>query len=152
MCVTKLSSTSGKGGFISQPRPICRNTARMGLQYRVLRAAMGRLIPRSVDRNCAGRNANCVKGLSPDKQIISAVAEQVLSSEGNIRPSNGSGTAGVLDHGMYRRLVAERERSAVGRVQRSEPGHVSTPQGLMPEWCITPTAEVRCSHSSDEVR
>jgi hypothetical protein len=149
MCVTKLTASSGCG-FIN-PSPVRGNTAQARSRYRVLRAARSRGLPRSVDRDCAGRNALSVKGLSPDNQYISVVAEQVWSSEGNTTAQGSCGATGVLDHGMYRQRLSERERSARGLAHRTEPGPRDGVQGIKTKYAAIPLAEVRCFRSSEEV-
>src|SRR5689334_348062 len=126
MCVTKLTFASGCG--LIDPSPVCGNTERS--QYRVLRG-LPRGRRRSVDRDCAGRNASSVKGSSPDNQSFSVVAEQVWSSEGSTGPGNRVGTTGVLDRGMYRGWTSERKRSVEGHGQASEPGRVTRWQGII---------------------
>lgn len=133
------------------------NTVRS--RYRVLRAAMGRPIPRSVDRNCAGLNAkskdSSVKGSSPDKHLISVVAEQVCSSEGSTRWPRATGTTGVQDLGMYRRLILELGRSLEGRSRSNRNERFWTRfsgQKLKLKSKIIPTREVRWARSSWEVR
>lgn len=157
MCVTKLPPTSGCGARRAQV-PSAEEKGNRGSgescdlrapsQHRVLRAASSRDDPRSVDRGCAGRNATSVKGLSPDNQIVSVVAEQVCRSEGNIHRKVGA--TGVRDHGMYRRPAVERERSVRSRVERQRPWPQGARQGLNAEWVSILRAEVRCPHSSDE--
>ena len=61
-------------------------------RYRVLREVLSRGSPRSVDRECAGRNASSVKVSSPVKHICSVVAEQVWSSEGSTDDPRAVGT------------------------------------------------------------
>ena len=59
-------------------------------------------------------------------------------------------TTGVLDHGMYTRPQTERERSALGRINKRPWSRVSE-QGLETKFKTIPDAEVRCLHTSDEV-
>lgn len=164
MCVTKLPLAGGCGP--KDPSPVRGNT--YGSRYRVLRAVPPRGGPRSVDRECAGRNAISVKGLSPDKQSVlwwpSQYAEAKAISSGPrvpvgtaaVSPSGRTlqrrplGTTGVLDHGMYTRSTAERERSASGRTNSRPRSRVSE-QGVTTEFKTIPGAEVRCSRSSAEV-
>jgi hypothetical protein len=136
MCVTKLVLTSGSGGRAAGRRcPASGNT--FGSLYRVLRGS-SRGALRSVDRECAGRNAISVKGSSPDKQdlpwwpsqyeeakatsnatrTLSRVALRVLAERGQRLAFD---TTGVQDHGMYTRPAAERERSARGRITAIRP-------------------------------
>ncbi len=128
------------------------NTVRSG--YRVLRAAMGRPIPRSVDRNHAGRNAKpegfSVKRLSPIKQLSlwwpSQYAEAKTTPGVPAQPVQGTGTTGVREHGMYKVARGTNEifrgSSRMAQIGRAK---------LMTESAITPTKEVRCLHSSREV-
>ena len=136
MCVTKLLLTSGSGGRAAGRRsPASGNT--FGSLYRVLRGS-SRGALRSVDRECAGRNAKSVKGPSPDNQFfpwwpsqyeeakaasnatraLSRVAPRVLTERGQRLAFD---TTGVQDHGMYTRPAAERERSARGRMTATRP-------------------------------
>jgi len=167
MCVTRLLLTSGCGrratGRLS---PVGGNTS--GSPYRVLRESP-RGAARSVDRDCAGRNAPSVKGSSPDRQPFPwwpsqyeeakaaprvqrapcrAAAESV--SDSTLQRRTG-GTTGVLDHGMYRRPAAERERSARGQANAVRPRPKVSEQGVTTKFKTIPQAEVRCSHSSEEV-
>src|SRR5262245_24962925 len=117
MCVTKLPLTSGKPTAGRQTcRPVERKTHR---SYRVLRAAPSRGGPRSVDRDCAGRNANGgvegkvgVKGLSPDKQVVpwwpSRYGRGQSIGRAKAALTFRVSTTGVLDHGMHRRPTAKR--------------------------------------------
>ena len=165
MCVTKLLLTSGGGGRATSRRsPASGNT--FGSLYRVLRGS-SRGALRSVDRECAGRNAKSVKGPSPDNQSIpwwpsqyqeakatsnatrtlSRVAPRVLAER---EQRLAFDTTGVQDHGMYTRPAAERERSARGRATHRPRFRVSE-QGVTTEFKTIPRAEVRCLHSSEEV-
>ena len=164
MCVTKLPLTSGCGP--KSPSPVCGNT--FGSQYRVLRGlSRGRL--RSVDRKCAGRNAYGVKGSSPDRQLVpwwpSQYGEAKAISTGprdqwrsamvgvqrRTSQRRPVGTTGVLDHGMYTRSTAERERSVLGRITKLRPRSRVSEQGVKSEFKTIPDTEVRCSRSSEEV-
>jgi hypothetical protein len=153
VCVTKLPSTSGKTTAVRQAgRPAQRKTHRW---YRVLRAAPSRGGPRSVDRDCAGRNAEAgVKGLSPDKQTVpwwpSRYERDQSTGRAKAAPAPWVGTTGVLDHGMYRRPTAKRERSAESRVEAQRPWPRDVWQGVNAESASILTAEVRCPRSSDE--
>jgi hypothetical protein len=123
-------------------------------RYRVLRAAPSRGGPRSVDRECAGRNATSVKEVEPRQSHSSVVAEQLCPRPGN-RLSEGStsreaGTTGVQDHGMYTRQVAVRLRSATPLVDSPRPRPATDEEGLRPNFQVMASAEVRCSRSSDE--
>jgi hypothetical protein len=165
MCVTKLPLTGGcepKG-----PSPVRGNT--FGSRYRVLRAVPPRGGPRSVDRECAGRNAYGLKGASPDRQYVQwwpsqyeeakaismgprvRMRTRVVSARRRTLQRRPIGTTGVLDHGMYTRSTAERERSATGRTTWKRPRSRASEQGVTSEFKAIPGAEVRCSRSSSEV-
>jgi len=164
MCVTKLPLAGGCGS--KDPSPVCGNT--FGSQYRVLRGlSRGRL--RSVDRECAGRNANGVKGLSPDRHTVlwwpsqyeeakavstgprDRVRSAMVGVQRRTLQRRPVGTTGVLDHGMYTRSTAERERSVLGRTTVSRPRSRVSEQGVTSEFKAIPGAEVRCFRSSEEV-
>jgi hypothetical protein len=153
MCVTKLPSTSGKTTAEGQTdRPVQRKTHRW---YRVLRAAPPRGGPRSVDRDCAGRNAETgVKGLSPENHLVpwwpSRYGRDRVTGRAKAALALWASTTGVLDHGMYRRPAAERERSAESRVEAPRPWPRDVWQGGNAESASILTAEVRCPRSSDE--
>ena len=144
MCEVKLSPTSGCGhADEAWTSPVCENRVpvdvaigcyqRAPSQYRVLRAVPPRGGPRSVDRDCAGRNATSVKDVEPRQTPISVVAERVSTtsessvSEGNI--SRKAGTTGVQDHGMYKRSMTEHLRSAPGEAEAKRPWPQAKGQG-----------------------
>jgi hypothetical protein len=166
MCVTRLLLTSGSGGRAAGRRsPASGNT--FGSLYRVLRGS-SRGALRSVDRECAGRNAKSVKGPSPDNQsfpwwpsqyeeakaasnatrTFSRVAPRILAERGQRLAFD---TTGVQDHGMYTRPAAERERSARSRTTGIRPRSRASEQGVMSEFKAILPAEVRCARSSEEV-
>jgi hypothetical protein len=153
VCVTKLPSTSGR---TTAGRQRCRPAQRRThCWYRVLRAAPSRGGPRSVDRDCAGRNAEAgVKGLSPDKQHVLWWPSRYCRDQNTGRAKAALAlwvsTTGVLDHGMYRRPTAERERSAESRAEVKRPWPRDVRQGVNAESASILTAEVRCPRSSDE--
>ncbi len=154
MCVTRppgggqLKSTCGTTAAERRPERPAR--AKTLARYRVLRAAPPRGGPRSVDRDCAGRNADVgVKGLSPENRIVSVMAEPVCIRRRQHSLARVSVT-GVLDHGMYRRPVSKRERSAEGRAGAPRPRLRDARQGVNAESASILTAEVRCLRSSDE--
>ena len=107
-------------------------------RYRVLRAARSRGRPRSVDRECAGRNAKfSVKDVEPRQSARSVVAEHVSTSPGN-RLSEGNtsrkaGTTGVQDHSMHTRQVAVRLRSAAPLAVSPRPKPAIGWEGLRPD-------------------
>jgi hypothetical protein len=167
MCVTRLLLTSecrsGKPG-----RSLASGNTERSL-YRVLRAALPRGSPRSVDRECAGRNASSVKGSSPDKHAVTwwpsqyeeakAVSkgprDRVRSAE--VSPSGRTlqrrpfGTTGVQDHGMHTRPTAERERSVLSRANAVRPRLRVSGQGVTSKSKTILGTDVRCSRSSEEV-
>ena len=164
MCEVRLSSASGCGAVERRSSsPVRENRATEGAalscdsralsRYRVLRGA-SRGALRSVDRECAGRNATSVKDVEPRQSVRSVVAEHVCEMPGN-RLSEGStsrktGTTGVQDHSMYTRQVAVRLRSAATLVVSPRPKPATDEEGLRPNFPVMTSAEVRCSHSSDE--
>jgi hypothetical protein len=167
MRVTKLLLTSGCQGRKSLAcSPVGGNT--YGSPYRVLRPSP-RGAGRSVDRECAGRNATSVKGSSPEKHPVlwwpSHYEEAKAASNtrrvprrtavrGALRPSRlrrVKDTTGVHDHGMYTRPAAERERSARSRTTAARPRSRASEQGVTTEFKAILRAEVRCSRSSEEV-
>ncbi len=164
MCEVKLSPTSGCGSADEAwTSPVCGNRAtgdaamrcylRAPSQYRVLRPPP-RGGGRSVDRDCAGRNATSVKDVEPRQSSRSVVVEHVsktgesLVSEDNT--SREAGTTGVQDHGMYRRSMTEHLRSASRGVEAKRPRPQTEGQGLRPKSEVIPDAEVRCLHCSCE--
>jgi hypothetical protein len=122
-----------------------------GSRYRVLREAMSRGIPRSVDRECAGRNAKSVKVSSPVKQLRSVVAEQVCSSEGSIDDPRVVGTTGVQVRGMYTRLMSEPGRSPAAGAQQTSQRFLAQGQGMKAKFWVSAAGEVRSRRSSGEV-
>jgi hypothetical protein len=149
MCEVRLSPASGSESVATtRPSPVRGNRATGGAasscdlrapsRYRVLRAASLRGGPRSVDRECAGRNAkSSVKEVEPRQSVRSVVAEHVWPSPGN-RLSEGStsreaGTTGVQDHSMHTRQVAVRLRSAAPLADSPRPKPATGWEGLMPD-------------------
>lgn len=120
--------------------------------YRVLRVAVERSIPRSVDRDHAGRNAkpegSSVKGLSPEKQVSMWWPSHYYYAKAAPMNLEFVGTTGVRDHGMYEGLITEPRRSLRSRTRlfRMEG------RRLMTESNRTLPREVRCSHTSEEVK
>jgi hypothetical protein len=148
MCAKKLVTASRcedvSDDKTSSPAP--GNTVRSG--YRVLRAVMGRPIPRSVNRDCASRKAfSGLKVSSPDKQLISVVAMRVCRSEATPGDLASTGTTGVQVHGEFRRRLLELGRSLKGRARLLR----FDGQGLISKSKIIPIREVRESHSSVEL-
>ena len=131
--------------------PVPGNTVRSG--YWVQRAAMGRPIPRSVDRDDIGRNAkpegSSVKGSSPVKRNCPGWPSKYAAAKATPQTSV-RGTLGVQAHGMYQRLVQELGRSPGGRV--TEDRLVGRGQGLTAEFSPMHRREVRCPHSSETHR
>lgn len=168
MCVTKLLLTSEcRLGDVPSRSLVSGNSERS--LYRVLRPAP-RGAGRSVDRECAGRNATSVKGPSPDKHSFPWWPSQYVEAKaapGSARVPSGTavesvsystrqradfGTTGVQDHGMYTRPAAERERAARSRTKKVRPRSRVGGQGVTSKSAptILPAA-VRCAHSSEEV-
>ena len=164
MCEVRLSPASRCEAVVRRPSSPARANSATGdaasccylrarSRYRVLRLPP-RGVGRSVDRDCAGRNATSVKDVEPRQTYSSVVAEHVsttsesLVSEGST--SRKAGTTGVRDHSMHRRQVAEHLRSAPGGVEAPRPWLHTKGQGLRPESEVVPDVEVRCPRSSDE--
>jgi len=167
MCVTKLLLTSEcRPGDVPGRSLVSGNTERS--LYQVLRLSP-RGAGRSVDRECAGRNAISVKGSSPDKllflwwpsqyeeakatprleRVPIGAARKSVSYSTLQRPCRG--TTGVQDHSMYIRSAAERESSVSSRTNYLPRSRVGR-QGVMSESMPTILeTEVRCAHSSEEV-
>jgi len=155
MCETKFLTANWcdikSRDTIFSPEP--ENTVRSG--YRVLRVAMGRPIPRSVNRDHAGRNAKpegvSVKRLSPVKHDrlwwLSHYEEAKATPAVAAQPAQGTGTTGVREHGMYERLLRERLRALGSRVRLLK----LVWQSLTTESAIILSREVRCLHSSWEM-
>ena len=127
---------------------------RVRSRYRVLRLP-SRGGGRSVDRDCAGRNATSVKDVEPRQSLRSVVAEHVWPNRGNpvsegSTSSSIAGTTGVRDHSMHSRQVAEHLKSVSGGVEAPRPWLHTGGQGLRPKSEVVPVAEVRCPRSSDE--
>ena len=166
MCVTKLLLTSGGGDRATGRRsPASGNT--FGSLYRVLRGS-SRGALRSVDRECAGRNASSVKESSPDKHHLPWWPSQYEEAKAASNATRARvraailvlaersqrlafDTTGVQDHGMYTRPAAERERSARSRTTAVPPRSRASEQGVTSKFKATLQAEVRCSRSSEEV-
>ena len=148
MCAKKPVAASGCED-VSEDKtssPALGNTVRS--RYRVLRAAMGRPIPRSVNRDCASRKTlSGLKVSSPDKPLISVVAMRVLRSEATPDGLASSGTTGVQVHGEFRRVLLKLGRSPEGRPMRVK----FDGQGIKPKSKMIPPREVRWPHSSWEV-
>jgi len=117
--------------------------------YRVLRG-LSRGSLRSVDRECAGRNASCVKGSSPVKRPLPWWPSEWTNREGSIGGRKTVGTTGVLDHGMYTRLMSEPGRSLRGGARLCQ-GFSVAKQGLIAKPATSARGEVRSRHSSNEV-
>ena len=146
MCVTRLMSASRKHTVERRSAaPIRISTY---IRYRVLRSA-SRGAVRSVDRDCAGRNAKSVKEVEPRQSLRYVVAELLWKREGSTWQKPG--TTGVQDLGMYRRLTSKRERAARGWVETQSPRPLDVRQGVNAESAAILLAAVRCLRSSDEV-
>ncbi len=118
--------------------------------YRVLRAARSRGRPRSVDRECAGRNAKGVKGLSPVKHPVPWWPSVYVAAKAASTGRLTVGTTGVVDHGMYTRLMSEPGRSPRGGAQTSQ-CFLAAGQGATAKFAVSARGEVRSRHSSEEV-
>jgi hypothetical protein len=153
MCAKHFKSVStsrcGDSSRDELPSPARGNTIRS--RYRVLRAAVGRPTPRSVDRDCAGPKAkpkgSSLKGSSPDKQHVPwwpSYYEDAKATPEWDYPSP-HGTTGVQDLGMYRRLILELGISLRGRARPLR----FDGQGVTSKSKIIPLREVRCLHISE---
>ena len=117
--------------------------------YRVLRGlSRGRL--RSVDRECAGRNASCVKGSSPVNRPVLWWPSESYDREGSIGCRQMADTTGVIDHGMYTRLMSELGRSLRGGAQHRQCSSADG-QGVTAKFVASARGEVRSRRSSEEV-
>lgn len=112
--------------------------------YRVLRS--GRQRPwRSVDRESAGRNAS--EAIEPRQLLRVCVSSRYETSEDNTSCLWARGHSGVRVHGMYlSRLFRELGRSAAAS-HRGQEGFQERKFKKPLKW----SAEVRCSHSSEEL-
>ncbi len=168
MCEVRLSPASGCGSVATtRSSPVRGNRVTGGAafgcdsrapsRYRVLRAASPRGGPRSVDRECAGRNAKfSVKEVEPRQTARSVanqrevVAERVWTDRGNPasegNTSREAGTTGVQDHSMHTGQVAVRLRSAAPLVDSPRPKPAADEEGLRPDFPVMTSAEVRCLH------
>jgi hypothetical protein len=173
MCEVRLSSTRGCGAKVMPPSPFPGNGTTGGVAlscysrassgYRVLRAARPRGRPRSVDRECAGRNAISVKAVEPRQATNFCGGRACMKDRLNSGHAKATftslkevGTTGVRDHGMYTRLVTECLRSAfvfVGsRAEAKRPWLKVEQQGRNAKLSTILPAEVRCPRSSDEAQ
>ena len=118
-------------------------------RYRVLRAARSRGRPRSVDRECAGHNALGVKGSSPVRHLV-PWWPSVYTAAKAASTAYAVGTTGVLDHGMYTRLMSEPGRSPRGGAHLCQ-GSLAAGQGMIAKSATSARGEVRSGHSSEEV-
>ena len=152
----KLASASG---CKSRPRKQGTGGAAMSCdlrspsRYRVLRVAVSRGTPRSVDRECAGRNASSVKVSSPDRHAVPWWPSQYEEAKAAPTGYTHVGTTGVQGHGMYTRQVSEPGRSARSGASKfvSHGRSSSEGQGLRTKSRARARAEVRSRHSSEEV-
>jgi hypothetical protein len=147
MCVTKLTSDNRNRPAVRRRlKPVQQKTY---VWYRVLRKT-SRGVLRSVNRDCAGRNATSVKDVELRKTFFSVVAEQLCIREGNTHFSWEVGATGVQDHSMYKRLMSKRERSVSCRADVKRLWPRVGVQGLKTKPLTICETEVRCLHSSDE--
>jgi len=122
----------------------------MPSRYRVLRGlSRGNL--RSVDRECAGRNASSVKVSSPVKHFIPWWPSKYRAAKATSASRKGAGTTGVQVHGMYTRLMSEPGRSPKVEAHNLSQCLLDHGQGINPKFEMNPIGEVRSRHSSDEV-
>jgi hypothetical protein len=126
-------------------------TVRTPSRYRVLRAAPSRGGPRSVDRECAGRNASSVKVSSPEKQNLPWWPSKYAAAKAVSASISGAGTTGVQGHSMYTRLMSEPGRSPSGGAQRKSQRHLARGQGTVAKSWVSTDGEVRSRRSSGEV-
>lgn len=168
MCVTKLLLTSEcRSGDVSGHSLVSGNTERS--LYRVLRLA-SRGAGRSVNRECAGRNATSVNGIEPRQSSNFCGGRASMRKRRQHRPVTGSNFGvwrmrlriardpvtesappGSKTAACTQRPAAERERSVPSRTPLFPRSTVGG-QGVMSK--STPTileAEVRCVHTSKEV-
>lgn len=122
---------------------------RSSSRYRVLRG-LSRGSLRSVDRECAGRNASCVKGSSPVKHPVPWWPSKYLAAKATSTEIQTVDTIGVIDHGMYTQSVSEPGRSPRGGVQVRQDS-LGAGQGLETKLATSARGEVRSRHSSEEV-
>lgn len=151
---------------VGYPSPVCGNRAtedaarscylRALSQYRVLRWP-SRGGGRSVDRDCAGRNASSVKEVEPRQSTRfcggrAGMTDRLNSGHAKATPTpwNGRGTTGVQDHSMHRGPVTEHVRSSRSRAEAQRPRPRASGQGLRPKSKAILRAEVRCLHCSNE--
>lgn len=171
MCVTKLPLTSEcRRGDVPGGDPfrslVSENTERS--LYRVLRL-VSRGTGRSVDRECAGRNATSVKGIEPRQSVHFRGGRASMRKRRQHRPVTGfnfgvwrrrlriardpvteSAPPGSKTAACTSRPTAERERSASSRT--TNPGSRVGGQGVTSKSAPTIlAAEVRCAHMSKEV-
>jgi hypothetical protein len=117
--------------------------------------------PRSVNRDCAGRNATSVKVLSPENCIDLRGGRAVIlprrqQQRSRAKPHSQYGcaraadAAGVQVHGMYKRSTSEPGRSADDGA-RLKPAHQTAGQGVAAKSTVHVAAEVRSRRSSEEV-
>ena len=168
MCVTKLLLTSECRAGEHPGRSLVSGNTERSL-YRVLRLT-SRGVGRSVNRECAGRNATSVKGIEPRQTVNLRGGRAIMKKRRQYRPSPGSlwgvqrkrlriarGPAdestppGSKTTACIQRPAMERERSARGRANAVGSRLQVGGQGVMTKSKTIPQAEVRCSHRSEEV-
>jgi hypothetical protein len=119
-------------------------------RYRVLRGlSRGRL--RSVDRECAGRNASSVKVSSPVKHSVPWWPSKYEAAKATSTSHKDVGTTGVQVHGMYTRLMSEPGRSPMAGAHNSSQCPLAHRQGMKAKSRATAVGEVRSRRSSEEV-
>jgi hypothetical protein len=121
-------------------------------RYRVLREYfLSRGRPRSVDRECAGRNASSVKVSSPVKHFVPWWPSKYAAAKATSTSPVDVGTTGVQVHGMYIRLMSEPGRSPKVEAHKVCQCFLNQMQGIDSEYRMNSVGEVRSHHSSDEV-
>ena len=120
-------------------------------RYRVLREALSRGRPRSVDREYAGRNAPSVKVPSPEIQYLPWWPSTYVAAKAAPAIRKDTGTTGVQVHGMSTRLMSEPGRSPTGGAHLLSQCSSAHGQGLNAKFWVSAVGEVRSRHSSEEV-
>jgi hypothetical protein len=120
-------------------------------RYRVLREALSRGRPRSVDREYAGRNATSVKVSSPEIHSLPWWPSTYVAAKATPAFRKKAGTTGVQVHGMSTRLMSEPGRSPAGGAHLTSQCSSAHGQGMKAEFWVSAAGEVRSRRSSEEV-
>ena len=120
-------------------------------RYRVLREALSRGRPRSVDREYAGRNAPSVKVSSPEIQYLPWWPSTYVAAKAAPAIRKDTGTTGVQVHGMSTRLMSEPGRSPAGGAYPLSQCSSAHGQGLNAKFWVSAVGEVRSRRSSEEM-